>query len=170
MTMRIADGACTEPASRENLPTSEACEMPACIREDIRQTSTRTSIPRWTVGVWSQVILFSLYSKAVTCELSLVKHQRVHLCIPVSRLFSKCSASCGTARRTRTVTCVAQSAPCNLSDKPEAHETCDLGPCLAKSLNVVSANLQSSQWLFTEWSDQVRSLVRSVIWSVELPN
>lgn len=56
LTLRIADGACTEP---RNLSTSEVCEMPAC--EEIRQTSTETSFqslaPQWIVGVWSQVIL-----------------------------------------------------------------------------------------------------------------
>lgn len=69
----------------------------------------------------------------------------------------KCSTSCGVGKRSRVVTCVTLGAPCELSEKPEVHETCDLGPCLAKStpLNVVSAKLQSPQWLFTEWSDQV---------------
>ncbi|XP_032689161.1 thrombospondin type-1 domain-containing protein 4-like [Odontomachus brunneus] len=119
LTMRVADGTCTEP---RNLPTSEVCEMPAC-HEETRQTSTPTSspVPQWTVGVWSQ-----------------------------------CSTSCGVGKRSRVVTCVTLSAPCDLSEKPEAHEICDLGPCLAKStpLNIVSAKLQSPQWLFTEWSDQ----------------
>lgn len=120
LTMRIADGACTE--SRD-LPTNEVCEMPAC--EEIKQTSTQissqSSSPRWIVGVWSQ-----------------------------------CSTSCGVGKRTRLVTCVTDDAPCDLSEKPEAHETCDLGPCLAKStpLSIISMNLQSPQWLFTEWSDQ----------------
>lgn len=69
----------------------------------------------------------------------------------------KCSTSCGAGKKMRVVTCITQGAPCDLSEKPEIHETCDLGPCLAKStpLNVVSAKLQSPQWLFTEWSDQV---------------
>jgi len=69
----------------------------------------------------------------------------------------KCSTSCGVGKRTRVVTCVTEDAPCDLSEKPEAHETCNSGPCLAKStpLNVISAKLQSPQWLFTEWSDQV---------------
>ncbi|CAL1673288.1 unnamed protein product [Lasius platythorax] len=120
LTMRIADGACTEA---RDLPTSEVCEMPAC--EEIKQTSTQTSSqsssPRWTVGVWSQ-----------------------------------CSTSCSIGKRTRVVTCITHGAPCDLSEKPETHESCDLGPCLAKStpLSIVSANLQSPQWLFTEWSDQ----------------
>ncbi|KAL6438930.1 hypothetical protein ACFW04_003758 [Cataglyphis niger] len=120
LTMRIADGACTE--SRD-LPTSEICEMPAC--EEIKQTSTQmspqSSSPRWTVGVWSQ-----------------------------------CSTSCSVGKRTRVVTCVTDDAPCDLSEKPETHETCDLGPCLAKSmpLSIVSMNLQNPQWLYTEWSDQ----------------
>ncbi|XP_070166660.1 thrombospondin type-1 domain-containing protein 4 isoform X1 [Polyergus mexicanus] len=120
LTMRIADGACTE--SRD-LPTSEICEMPVC--EEIKQTSTQTSSqsssPRWTAGVWSQ-----------------------------------CSTSCSIGKRTRVVTCVTDDAPCDLSEKPETHETCDLGPCLAKStpLSIVSMNLQSPQWLYTEWSDQ----------------
>ena len=72
----------------------------------------------------------------------------------------KCSTSCGVGRKTRVVTCVTEGVPCDLSEKPEAHETCDLGPCLAKStpLNVVSAKLQNPQWLFTEWSDQVSCL------------
>lgn len=120
LTLRIADGACTEP---KNLSTSEVCEMPAC--EEIRQTSTETSFqslaPQWIVGVWSQ-----------------------------------CSTSCGVGKRTRIITCVTEGAPCDLSEKPEAHETCDSGPCPVKSTpqNVVSAKLHSSQWLFTEWSDQ----------------
>lgn len=69
----------------------------------------------------------------------------------------KCSTSCGVGKKTRVVTCVTEGAPCDLSEKPEAYETCDSGPCLAKStpLNVVSAKLQNPQWLFTEWSDQV---------------
>ncbi|XP_067205894.1 thrombospondin type-1 domain-containing protein 4 isoform X2 [Linepithema humile] len=121
LTMRIADGACTDP---RNLPTTEVCEMPAC-NEEIRptptQASSQTSAPRWTVGVWSQ-----------------------------------CSTSCGVGKKMRVVTCITQGAPCDLSEKPEIHETCDLGSCLAKPtpLNVISAKLQSPQWLFTEWSDQ----------------
>ncbi|XP_072754675.1 thrombospondin type-1 domain-containing protein 4 [Anoplolepis gracilipes] len=124
LTMRIADGACTD--SRD-LPTNEVCKMPEC--EEIKQTSTQTSSqsssqsssPRWTVGVWSQ-----------------------------------CSTSCSVGKRTRVVTCITQDAPCDLLEKPETYETCDLGPCLAKStpLNIISVNLQSPQWLFTEWSDQ----------------
>ncbi|GAB1860654.1 Thrombospondin type-1 domain-containing protein 4 [Camponotus japonicus] len=120
LTMRIADGACTES---KDLSTSEVCELPAC--EEIKQTSTQmssqSSSPRWIVGVWSQ-----------------------------------CSTSCGVGKRTRLVTCVTDDAPCDLLEKPEAHETCDLGPCLAKStpLSIISMNLQSPQWLFTEWSDQ----------------
>lgn len=119
LTMRIADGACTEPRT---LPTSESCEMPACNEE--RQTSThpsfQSSTPRWTAGIWSQ-----------------------------------CSASCGIGRKTRTVTCVTQGAPCNFSERPETYETCDLEPCLGKSsLNIVSTKLQNPQWLYTEWSDQ----------------
>lgn len=72
-------------------------------------------------------------------------------------LVLKCSTSCGMGKRTRAVTCVTEDTPCDLSEKPEAHETCDSVPCLAKStpLNVVSAKLQNPQWLFTEWSDQV---------------
>lgn len=70
---------------------------------------------------------------------------------------SKCSTSCSIGKRTRVVTCITHDAPCDLSEKPETHEICDLGPCLAKStpLSIVSANLQSPQWLFTEWSEQV---------------
>ncbi|XP_014488644.1 PREDICTED: thrombospondin type-1 domain-containing protein 4-like [Dinoponera quadriceps] len=71
-------------------------------------------------------------------------------------VWSQCSTSCGVGKRSRVVTCVTLGAPCELSKKPEAYETCDLGPCLAKStpLNIVSAKLQSPQWLFTEWSDK----------------
>lgn len=121
LTMRISDGACTD---LRNLPTTEVCEMPAC-NEEIKptptQTSSQSSAPRWTVGVWSH-----------------------------------CSTSCGVGKKMRVVTCITQSAPCDLSEKPEMHEACDLGPCLTKStpLNVVSAKLQSPQWLFTEWSDK----------------
>lgn len=70
----------------------------------------------------------------------------------------KCSTSCGMGKRTRVVTCITRGAPCEVSEKPEAYETCDLEPCPAKSTSVKagSAKLQNSQWLFTEWSDRVR--------------
>lgn len=60
-------------------------------------------------------------------------------------------------KKTRVVTCATEDAPCDLSEKPEVYETCDSGSCPVKStpLNVVSAKLQSPQWLFTEWSDLV---------------
>lgn len=70
---------------------------------------------------------------------------------------SKCSTSCGAGRRTRVVTCITHGAPCNITEKPESHETCDLGPCLTKLTAAISSTmLQNSQWLFTDWSDHVR--------------
>jgi len=90
LIMRIADGACMEPKS---LPTSEVCEMPSC--EEGRQTSTQKSFasskPRWSVGIWSQVILFQRYVRqtlAETIERSngfivdeayLIKHNTLHV-------------------------------------------------------------------------------------------
>lgn len=41
--------------------------------------------------------------------------------------------------------------------KPITQDACDLGPCTTKSpqTNAISTSLESAQWLFTEWSEDV---------------
>lgn len=73
----------------------------------------------------------------------------------------KCSTTCGPGTRTRSATCVTQGPTCNLAEKPITQDACDLGPCTTKSpqTNAISTRIESSQWLYTEWSEEVRNII-----------
>lgn len=70
--------------------------------------------------------------------------------------WSTCSTTCGPGTRTRSATCVTQGPTCNLAEKPITQDACDLGPCTTKSpqTNAISTRIESSQWLYTEWSEE----------------
>lgn len=70
--------------------------------------------------------------------------------------WSQCSTSCGPGKRTRIVTCLTHGHPCDLEERPDTQETCDLGPCTTKfqASGALSTRLQTPQWLYTEWSEQ----------------
>lgn len=71
-------------------------------------------------------------------------------------LWSSCSTTCGPGKKTRTVSCVTQGLPCNLEEKPNTQDACDLGPCAPKAsqTNAIPARLEDSRWLYTEWSEE----------------
>ncbi|CAL7945946.1 unnamed protein product [Xylocopa violacea] len=70
--------------------------------------------------------------------------------------WSTCSTTCGPGKRTRVATCVTQGPPCNLEEKPDTQEACDLEPCTTRppQTNAIFTRLQTPQWLYTEWTDR----------------
>ena len=75
--------------------------------------------------------------------------------------FPKCSTTCGPGKKTRTATCVTHGPPCDLEAKPVTQDACDLGSCVTKSTqtNAISTRLQTPQWLYTEWSEGVGTIL-----------
>lgn len=65
----------------------------------------------------------------------------------IAGTWSKCSATCGTGIKSRSVSCSsANETECKSNEKPAHQTTCDMGPCAMALSNAIGS------WILSDWS------------------